>query len=329
MVDSGAEGPPLPPELEHAIVNIAARDGIRFPLTADSCCLNLQLTCNRFREWTIPFLFRVIEPGFLRQYYANGTEPDDVSWPVIKTLDTFGHHTTHLSLSSRNAGETHLRRIINVIRKCPNVENMIIAMYDVLINRVSLVSLADVHEIVQGLTNLRRFTGVCGRMTTERLRCPVYLNLTHLDLVGYVDTSTLLEFKSLTHLCLDIHHYLSINLPDFAITFRRLMDPTTGYHALRVLIIMAFTHWNHEPQNILGDGKDPRLVFLHDDRENNLYHSWMAGANGGMDFWEFAERIVICRKRHYLIREQPQVIDMDHFRPHEELTPEGLLWWGQ
>ncbi|KAF9050168.1 hypothetical protein BJ165DRAFT_1456892 [Panaeolus papilionaceus] len=152
----------------------------------------------------MPLLFHVLDPERLRLYY----DCDDLG--LIEELAALGKYATHVSLLWPQDSEGKflgtkkvITKVMRVIELCPNLEDIALSQNHCWVGRMSHVKLVDVHPVLESLKELKQLTGVCEGMTKTLLKSPVYLNLTHLDVVSHVDVKILLEFKNLTHLYLE------------------------------------------------------------------------------------------------------------------------------
>ncbi|KAF9050114.1 hypothetical protein BJ165DRAFT_1456552 [Panaeolus papilionaceus] len=308
--------PYLPPELEEVIIGIAAQE-IPFPWTPRNSLVNLQLTARRFYDWILSFFFRVLDKERFRAHLRR------MGPRFIDRLRYLGKYTTHLSYTIDTAVESDYIRLQLLVECCPN-------LVDLTVWHTS-DTLWKIHETVSKLSNLRRLSANFGGLQNDQILCPTYLRLTHLDLLGGIGVDIIQNFQNLTHLCIngDISTWRSI--------LDRVTDKHNGCPVLRVIVCMC------ELEDI-QEYDDQRYVVL---IEGPHYESdWVCGADGGVDAWEFSERIVIARRSMpfyyltlqglrltialtggYLQKPSNKVFNMLAFYLNKDLNSEGQAWW--
>ncbi|PPQ74238.1 hypothetical protein CVT24_001109 [Panaeolus cyanescens] len=285
--------PSLPPDIERYIADILALEEIQFPVRSKHCCLNLQLTAHRFHDWLLPHLFNVI---FIQQGRRSHFPSTDHLPKHLALLKKYGNHTRKIKCYS----PTWLNAVLPY---CPNVEDVVLWPSS---SSGGSDTIYTAHPTIQMLSNLKRLSGTVGKLTKDDFLSPVYLGLTHLDIIGNMEWDLLTHLKYLTHLC------FSHPPEDLAHTVGRLSE----HDRLRVVIALR--------DSSRGQFKDPRLVLLRELDESD----WELGANGGMDFWEFAERIVLAREAGFIRNKDPsRVFRKSSFKADVELTIEGQIWW--
>ncbi|KAF9043225.1 hypothetical protein BJ165DRAFT_1483511 [Panaeolus papilionaceus] len=295
--DTDLSQPFFPPELEQVIVEMAALEGIRFPLTPITCCLELQLTAKRFRDWTVPLLYQVLHTD---KFYLNREESE-----CLELLRKVGRCTSHIYIG------TDPKWASKILEHCPNVENIV--------NWHIGVSLGDpsLHSSMQNISKLRRISALMQNVPLEFLISPVYANITHLDIMGWMDWDLLVNFHNLSHLC------LTEPPSDITALVKRLTDEESGCRYLRVIVMLYYTWY---------ECLDERFVKLRLSESYEAHEAdWIRGVNGGMDFWEFADRIVSARKAGYLNNASTKVVynPPPDFNLETELNEQGQLWWSK
>jgi len=136
----------------------------------------------------------------------------------------------------------------------------------------------QVYPALQSLSRLRRLSAGFRGLTRDQILSPIFLNLTHLDLLGHVNWELVPEFKNLTHLSIAERPHEVERVLD------AICDPA-GCSSLRVIVMF---------ESPVVNFYDIRLVVLRGYYDHLT--DWMNGANGKMDSWSFAERIVIARE---------------------------------
>ncbi|PPQ74239.1 hypothetical protein CVT24_001110 [Panaeolus cyanescens] len=258
--------PVLPPELEQEIVETAALMMISFPLMPMNCALELQLTGRRFREWTMPFLYRLLHTD---KFFVGRTESE-----CIEILSKYGRRTTHVYLGLDTS------KAITILEHCPNVQDIV--------NWHEEIKLSDIHPSIQKSSNLRRLSAFLEELPTNLLLSPAYSSITHLDVMDWMDWDLLVNFPNLSHLCFTD----SYEIPHVYDVIDRLTHKDHGCKSLRVIICL-YLLW--------GQSADARFIkLLLPDTHVEHEAEWMKYSNGGMDFWEFAERMVFARKGNWV-----------------------------
>ncbi|PPQ76172.1 hypothetical protein CVT24_006598 [Panaeolus cyanescens] len=251
--------PVLPVELEQNIVEIAAFMIISFPLSCTSCALELQLTAQRFREWTMPFLYRVLHAN---SFSAGRTESEST-----EILNRYGKHIRHFFFG------WDIQKSLEALKRSPMVQSIV--------NWNVHTEFEEMHSAVQHTSSLRRLSIFVGTLKPELLSSPVYCNITHIEIAGFLaDPNVLVRLPNLTHLCI----YISHDVADFNV----LLDPG------RKPLIQVVVYFNHYPQVRPADARVIKLKRL--DTYTEVEDQWMRNPNGEMDFWELAERMVYARR---------------------------------
>ncbi|PPQ63743.1 hypothetical protein CVT24_004252 [Panaeolus cyanescens] len=231
------------------------------PLPPSRFATNLQLTARRVRIWIRPLLYRVFE-------YTSSIFPfpDFETRPHIK-LEDVGRFARHLAYRVQPREEPDC--LINLLRNCGQIINL--AIWD------DFAMLVQVYPALASLSGLRRLSAGFRGLNQDQVLSPVFLNLTHLDLFGNVNWDLISQFKNLTHLSIaDPPHELERVL--------HLILDSSGCSSLRVVTLFD------EPVSYY----DLRLVVIRGYYD--YLTDWIKGANGRMDSWTFAERIVIARE---------------------------------
>ncbi|KAF9043224.1 hypothetical protein BJ165DRAFT_1405588 [Panaeolus papilionaceus] len=317
--DADTSPPFFPAELEQVIVEIAALDSIKFPLTPTTCCLELQLTARRFRDWlvialiwlprprtdftyghlnrTVPFLYQVLHTD---NFFLNRGESE-----CLDILQKFGKYTRNIYLG------TSMDNASKVLEHCLNVQDIV--------NWHGAVKLGGLHPSMQHVSKLRRISAFIGQIPLPFILSPVYASITHLDVMDLelgMDWDLLPKFPNLSHLAITDVPY------DPTALVQHLTRKEMGCKSLRVLILLYYDTAYESP--------DERVVKIdicqsYEEHEKD----WLMGFNGEMDFWEFSERIVVARQARYLndpstglVYAPPPVFDFE-----TELNEQGKLWW--
>ncbi|KAF9050128.1 hypothetical protein BJ165DRAFT_1456642 [Panaeolus papilionaceus] len=297
------EDPLLPPELEKLVVEMAMQEYIccKYNLADNQLRLHIQLTARRFYQWTLPFVFRALNKDlFSWHFHRMGPK-------FIDKLGELTKYTTHLAytVDNRYMKGDHIR-LLALIEKCPKIEDLTIWHAN---------ALWQVHDAVMKLTRLRRLSANFTGLHREQILSPVYLAVTHLDLLGGMEPSLITHFQNLSHLCINKPSDNWMELLDKA------TDKKSGCPSLRVIISMCDADEYEEYD-------DPRYVCLEEGMEYEV--NWLEGADGTIDFWEFAERIVIAKQKGYLVNlPEGEPIDEGTFYIEEQLSEEGQVWWRQ
>ncbi|PPQ98730.1 hypothetical protein CVT24_003438 [Panaeolus cyanescens] len=222
-------------------------------------------------------------------------------------------HTTHLAYIIDVYYTTEeCSRLKKLIEYSPKIQDLAIWHYE---------ALWKVHEAVIKLSGLKRLSASFYAMSKEKILLPTYLGLTHLEIIEDIEPSLISYFQNLTHLC------LSIPCNRWRETCDQATDKEKGCRSLRVLVLF----WEGFGDVMSHIYPDQRCVVLLDQMKHEV--NWMEGAEGNIDFWEFAERIVIAREKKYLLPYEGGFegvpIDEQSFLIEDDLTEEGQLWWIQ
>ncbi|PPQ81803.1 hypothetical protein CVT24_005451 [Panaeolus cyanescens] len=258
--------PLLPLELEQTIVEIAAFMIISFPLSSTSCALELQLTTKRFREWTVPFLYRVLH---IDRFFAGRTQSK-----AIEILNRYGKHTRQFF------GRWDKENTIEGLKRCPMLQGIV--------NLHILLKFEEMHAAIQhhDTSSLQRLSAIFSTLKPELLLSPVYCNITHLEIVGFIsDPKVLVSLPNLTHLC--------FASPTRIADPNVLLDPVTekavGRKSLEVVV--------YSSEDTRVPPADVRVIKLKRPLRYLIHLAqWMRHVNGEMDFWELAERMIFARR---------------------------------
>ncbi|PPQ78000.1 hypothetical protein CVT24_006380 [Panaeolus cyanescens] len=219
----------------------------------------------------------------------------------------------HLSYHHRyDSSDLYFDDLSALIQHCPNLEDVFLGF--------------NIHDSRQGqlsafkqLPNLRRLHGDIGGITMAQMTvCPIFQNLTHLETYTsgeQFNFELLCSMKSLTHLSLT-----NPNLWDhvFVQGLQKILDRECGCHLLQVVIL-------HSPPLEITD---IRVVTLWRSLSGHGEKRWMDSINGKLRNWEFAEKIVLARKKGYMKFIPNQALHPAWLDKDVELSSEGQEWWG-
>ncbi|PPQ74433.1 hypothetical protein CVT24_000044 [Panaeolus cyanescens] len=275
-----------------------AAQEIIFPLQEDRCCLNIQLTARRFREWCIPFLYRVFLPARVDSYLARSKAN------IIRELEPFGQFVTDLAHEFGGRGIRSVERISNFLGQCPNITNLALWSYPP--DQFSILLPA-----LRGLTKLRKFGFLdnLSNFSEEQILSPPFINLTHLDImtVNIEDCRYVTKFKQLTHLCINKNpNYLGAVL-------QRLKHPESGCPSLKVIV-------NADPRagaNDVNSLQHPYYFVL--DTFSEFRTDWLDGVNGGADFWKYSEDKIMANQTVLSVADSKGATPMN--QPLQPSTP--------
>ncbi|PPQ98727.1 hypothetical protein CVT24_003435 [Panaeolus cyanescens] len=234
----------------------------------------------------------------------------------IDRLDELMKYTTHLAyIVDHIDTDGDSIRLMKLIQCAPNIQDLAIWHGQ---------ALRKVHDAVIKLSNLKRLSAFFFGLREEQILSPAYLGITHLELLDGFEPRLISYFQNLTHLCL----YLP-NGPWREI-FVHATDKDEGCRSLRVLIGICEGFDEDDSEEMNYSYPDQRYVALPEGMDYQC--DWMEGVEGNIDFWEFAERIVIAREKNYLLmsskaRLSGKLIDESSFFIEDHLTEEGQSWW--
>lgn len=172
-----------------------------------------------------------------------------------------------------------------LIRHCPNIENMSIWC--------DSDALATLYPAISSLQQLKRLSARFGGLNRNQILSPFMLRLTHLEIVGNLSWDIVIELKNITHLSTSVivynpHGLMSDPLVHVEQLLARVCAPDG---CLNLQVIKIYT-------GSALDFDDIRLVLLPlglFSYEASVW-DWLSGANGKLDSWEFADRIVHARQ---------------------------------
>ncbi|KAF8652779.1 hypothetical protein AX16_004171 [Volvariella volvacea WC 439] len=306
--------PRLPPELEHIIFELAARDGVIQVLPA------LMLVARRVRDWLRPMLFQTVVIS------ADGiSHPLDRFPPYPTGQET--HHVKRLLLHYGYPTESPRKKVKNMpdyrnyVSLCPNVQDFAVwcrVPHDLLSQLTTMLHSPHRTVAPPGL-GLVRMSVLLGELFPDgkiNFRHEVFHDLTHLEVLD--DGLTITWDEENNYGCLPKLKYLAfVDVPDRIEAVRKCLEECK---ALRVLILdgvyvddldedynqlKALATVQIDRKEITGD--EQAAIGMDTDRRGlrgyriviNLNldtptgaETWVDGGHEGDTMWANAERIV-------------------------------------
>ncbi|KAF9050129.1 hypothetical protein BJ165DRAFT_1456644 [Panaeolus papilionaceus] len=298
--------PILPPEIEHLIIKMVTEE-IVFPLIPKpgATHLNIQLIAKRFRDWVMLAIFRVLDRDTIRLYVGAA----GATYFMDHLIPVYGKATMHIMCRMGSREDEIVMQ--SLIKAAPNLQDLAFWPLD--------ARLTYIHSSIENYTKLGRLSAGFRGVPPEIIRCPVYMNLTHLELIGepYLSFDALACFQSLVHLCVSFE-----DSNDWEETLTKLTEPETSpYQSLR--FITGIYDENTDATAYVNELFV--AIYVHD-----VLGDWFGGANGDMDSWEFSKRIIVARNRGYTLHlSKDRIYTATHFDIASELNAEGQKWWLQ
>lgn len=213
--------------------------------------------------------------------------PQDIFHAVSRPTPTFrpeegnGPFVKHLFLRHTSYSH-HIESMKKVIQHCPNTQDMAVWC--------GADNLPKLYPIFSYLTHLKRFSGCFEDLSREQMLSPVFQGLTHLQINSEVPLDVLIELKALTHLrsCIPEGPYEHSRK-----AFLSRVCSDDGCPWLQVIKVFAkHAELVHDVRIVIMPSW--MQIFMIADAD------WLAGANGRLDSWKFASRIVHARKSEQL-----------------------------
>ena len=206
--------------------------------------------------------------------------------------------------------------LLAILFSCPNIIGLAIQRH----------YMGNLQVLLQEMSRLTRLAvGSCRVLAYDEPPIQPYLNLTHLSMHGskVVESGREWEFLAhlpkLTHICVD--NAIQDHIPKVL-----LLCPL-----LKLFVVASFVSYINLEE--LGDVflvDDNRLVLMVRQSYNDQVLDWERGANGGVDLWIFAERVVFARSSEclfgflVLIGFCIEILDREIFRETvTKVDPEG------
>ncbi|KAJ7147652.1 hypothetical protein C8R43DRAFT_528213 [Mycena crocata] len=262
--------PILPPEIEREILEITAQ----FPRNAN----NLALVARRAQIWIEPLIYQTVT-----------LSDQSVCQKFLRTLDSrpaqfFADNVKSLCVP----GDIEPRAAQRVIKACQGVVNLAIWLP---LQDPPLFPLVSSLRPKRLSVNVHALYGPDAGSHQPDFTHPFFSNVTHLELVDWLDWATHLNIDHLqphlTHLALDFDLYTegsTVRLCEILASCRSLVI-CLGLVSDDDTMIVASDH--------LAAIEDPRLVIL---SESDVVENWEASVRGtDASVWAFAEGIVAAK----------------------------------
>ncbi|TFK67163.1 hypothetical protein BDN72DRAFT_961216 [Pluteus cervinus] len=278
----------FPPELEYEIFLFAFHNERDNPT-------NLLLVAKRIHDWLIPHIYKVVV------FRTDRVRPPKAS---SSTLQLYGHHTRHLIL---RVGVTPIPPM-DILSYCPNVEDLALWKrrkwsYSALSKTVNPLTSFRLKRLSIPITALQELAGSNTDIDVERKTtiAGFFSTITHLDVCSRVtrseELSALSYCTSLTHLCIfaslppQILRFIFDVCNKLEVLIWLMNRSVVGVPASHVVVITdedMRTTLKGGGAGLTQDEVD-KIAFI----RCNVYGSdWERGANGGVDMWVLADRVV-------------------------------------
>ncbi|KAF9038048.1 hypothetical protein BJ165DRAFT_1500456 [Panaeolus papilionaceus] len=300
--------PYLPPELEYTIFTSA------FDALDHKTNLAMLLVAKRVHEWVIPLIYRTVDQV--------GEYPiPNFSKPGCPTIEQIGGFVHHLIMGQIHETDEDAHRLLV---HCPNLKSL--ACWYSLSVKNWLQSLANT-------TSLRMISGKIQEITEDDLRNPIFLNLTHVELVSTTEETLSLLPAYIQHSRVTHLRFYDLQVWNMD-KIQMILDVGSNLEAL----ILCEPYDASDPESealricppILRTmhQKDQRLVII----ESNLCNAddWIKGARGFYDSWIYADQIITARKKKYFKKGEFQNNPfISGFNWLEHLIDEGKEWYSK
>ncbi|KAF9050563.1 hypothetical protein BJ165DRAFT_1458741 [Panaeolus papilionaceus] len=290
--------PYFPPELEYTIFTSA------FDALDHKTNLAMLLVAKRVHEWVTPLIYRTVDQ-FGEYPTPNFSNP---GCPTIEHIGGFVHHLILGDIQETDE-DAH-----TLLVHCPNLESLA-CWYSLSIKNL-LHSLANI-------TSLRKISGKIQDITEGDLRNPIFLNLTHVELVSPTEETLSLLPAYIQHS--RVTHLRFYELQVWNVDkIQMILDVSSN---LKALILCEPNHMRDPDVNPEALGlSDQRLVIIDLDLCN--VDDWIRGARGFYDSWIYADQIIMARKKKYFKKGEFQNTSFSSsFNWLEHLTDEGKEWY--
>ncbi|KAJ6495187.1 hypothetical protein C8R45DRAFT_164190 [Mycena sanguinolenta] len=284
--------PRLPPELEHRIFQIAA---LARPVGIPA----LMLVARRVKIWVEPILYRVVFLNGPTVIYKKDLR--DLGLPIFtvdaleeRSPNSFGH-VRHLCIDDAFVGDTALE---GWLLACIGATNLY----------AWITCSPHVIPLISSFTNVQYLTIDVRALCGTAVPLPLFLTVTHLELLDFTDDGT--QLKSVCRNILLIPRLTHIAL-------NSSLDSNLSHAALRantqlqcIVFVSPATSLDASP---LLD--DDRFVCI--DEELDYYKDWLNGAVFGEDLWSFADAFLAARRAGIIERSEYRIRNGEPFEDVE------------
>jgi hypothetical protein len=205
--------------------------------------------------------------------------PDFKKSPQL--LESSGHLAEALLVGYHPRASQH--SLETLLSFCPNIVDLATWL-----DRITpILSVVDKLPLRRLCANFDDFT------YEDFLTQPLFVNLTHLEVLSFMGKTWNEQFEALVHLPNLTHLSLGclINVEVIPQLLRHC-------RLLRILIISPDGYLKRDnAEERLAEINDHRLVFLESPRFPGLVHDWAKGAHGGIDCWAFSELVSLAQSR--------------------------------